>query len=238
MIEAIVLAGGEGKRLRSVVRDLPKPMADIAGRPFLWWLMIRLSQQNVGRVVLSVGYKAEAIQEYFGNKFGALEISYSLETEPLGTGGAMRFALEAATQQQVIILNGDTYTDIDLRDFISNFQSAKTDLAVAVKYLSDVARYGSVVIEPGSNTITGFDEKRALSAGYINAGVYCLRRNIFAKYSVPDKFSFERDFLPKYLGALKPVALKGVQVFIDIGVPEDYALAQTLIPTLATQASQ
>jgi D-glycero-alpha-D-manno-heptose 1-phosphate guanylyltransferase len=95
-MEAIVLAGGEGRRLRAVVSDLPKPMADVAGRPFLWWLMTRLEQQQVRRVILSVGYKADAIQSYFGNVFSGIELAYSVETEPLGTGGAIRLALEKA----------------------------------------------------------------------------------------------------------------------------------------------
>ena len=233
MTEAIVLAGGEGRRLRAVVRDLPKPMADIAGRPFLWWLMARLNQQRFRRVILSVGYKSEAIQDYFGNGFEGMEISYSVESEPLGTGGAIRFALEQASEPQVVVLNGDTYTDVDLQDLMRGFESSKTDLAIAVTYLNDVARYGAIIIEEKSNTVVGFDEKQGSSAGYINAGVYCLRRDIFGKYLAPHKFSFERDFLPKQLAALNPVAFKGVRAFIDIGVPEDYAAAQTVIPTLA-----
>ena len=233
MIEAIVLAGGQGKRLRAIVRDLPKPMADIAGRPFLWWLMTRLKQQGVGRVILSVGYKSETIQDYFGTAFDGLEISYADEKEPLGTGGAMKYALEKARVPQVIVLNGDTYADVSLQGLLCRFDSANTNLAIAVTYLNDSARYGSLVIEEKTNTITGFREKQAPAAGYINAGVYCLHRDIFANYSVPDKFSFEGDFLSKQLGGIRPLALKGVRAFIDIGVPEDYALAQTLIPTLS-----
>jgi D-glycero-alpha-D-manno-heptose 1-phosphate guanylyltransferase len=233
MIESIVLAGGQGTRLRAIVPDLPKPMADIAGRPFLWWLMTRLKQQGVGRVILSVGYKSEAIQDYFGTAFDGMEISYAVEKEPLGTGGAMKYALEKARVPQVIALNGDTYADVNLQGLLSRFNSASTNLAVAVTYLNHRARYGSLVIEKETNTITGFSEKQGAAAGYINAGVYCLRRDIFAKYSAPAKFSFERDFLPKQLGVIRPLALQGVRAFIDIGVPEDYTLAQTLIPALA-----
>lgn len=233
MIESIVLAGGQGTRLRAIVRDLPKPMADIAGRPFLWWLITRLKQQRVGRVILSVGYKSEAIQDYFGTAFDGMEISYAVEKEPLGTGGAMKYALEKAGVPQVIVLNGDSYADVSLQGLLSRFDSQDAHLAVAVAYLNDGARYGSVVIEEKTNKITGFSEKQSLAAGYINAGVYCLQRDIFEKYPTPDKFSFERDFLSKQLDAIKPLALKGVRAFIDIGVPEDYALAQTLIPTLS-----
>ena len=233
MIEAIVLAGGQGTRLRAIVRDLPKPMADIAGLPFLWWLMTRLKQQGVGRVILSVGYKSETIQDYFGTAFGGMEISYAVEKEPLGTGGAMKYALEKAKESKVIVLNGDSYADVSLQGLLSRFDSASTNLAVAVTYLSDSARYGSLVIDKETNTITGFSEKQGPATGCINAGVYCLRRDIFVKYSTPAKFSFERDFLPKQLGLIRPLALHSVRAFIDIGVPEDYRIAQTLIPALA-----
>jgi D-glycero-alpha-D-manno-heptose 1-phosphate guanylyltransferase len=237
MIESIVLAGGQGTRLRAIVPDLPKPMADIAGRPFLWWLMTRLSQQRVGRVILSVGYKSHAIQDYFGTAFGGMEISYVVEKEPLGTGGAMKYALEKASLPLVIVLNGDSYADISLQGLLCRFGSASTNLGVAVTYLNDSGRYGSLVIEENTNTITGFSEKQGPAAGYINAGVYCLRRDIFVEYSAPAKFSFERDFLPKKLGVIRPLALKGLRAFIDIGVPEDYALAQSLIPMLAARSA-
>jgi D-glycero-alpha-D-manno-heptose 1-phosphate guanylyltransferase len=231
--EAIILAGGEGRRLKAVVSDLPKPMADISGRPFLWWLMTRLSRQQFGRVILSVGYKAEAIQAYFGDAFDGMHLAYSVETEPLGTGGAIRLALEQARETQVIVLNGDTYTDIDLPSLSAKLESSESDLAVAVTHLNDVSRYGAVLFDEKTRTIVGFDEKQGKSAGYINAGSYCLRRDIFVRYSVPARFSFERDFLGSRLTALRPVAFPDVRAFIDIGVPEDYALAQTLIPAIA-----
>jgi D-glycero-alpha-D-manno-heptose 1-phosphate guanylyltransferase len=236
--EVVVLAGGEGKRLRPVVRDLPKPMADVAGRPFLWWLLTRLKRQGVPRVILSVGYKAEVIQAYFGTAFDGMKIAYSIETEPLGTGGAMRLALEHATGSRVIVLNGDTFTDINLPDFSDLSENSEATLAIGVTFLNDVARYGAVVIDDKQETVIGFEEKQGAAAGYINAGVYCLHRDIFVKYPVPGKFSFERDFLPARLAALKPVAFKGVRGFIDIGVPEDYERAQTLIPELAAAVAR
>ena len=119
---------------------------------------------------------------------------------------------------------------------MSRFELAATDLAVAATYLNNVTRYGAIVVDEKSNTITGFDEKQGLAAGYINAGIYCLQRDIFVKYPAPAKFSFERDFLQKKLGTLRAIAVKGVRAFIDIGVPGDYALAQTLIPTLAARS--
>jgi D-glycero-alpha-D-manno-heptose 1-phosphate guanylyltransferase len=242
VIEAIVLAGGEGRRLRSVVHDLPKPMADIAGRPFLWWLLTRLSQQRTGRVILSVGYKAETIQDYFGNAFSGMEITYSVETESLGTGGAIKLALAHATELGVIVMNGDTYTDVDMWHLLGTWESHMgirvphhSDLAMAVTHLDDISRYGAVVVDKKTNRVVGFEEKQGSAAGYINAGTYCLRRDLFLKYPAPDKFSFERDFLPKHLAELNPVAFTAVRGFIDIGVPEDYALAQRVIPQLAAE---
>jgi D-glycero-alpha-D-manno-heptose 1-phosphate guanylyltransferase len=238
MVEVIILAGGEGKRLRPVVRDVPKPMADVAGRPFLWWLMERLRQQRAERVVLSVGYKAEIIQDYFGEQFQGVEIAYCFESEPLGTGGAIRLALEQATQAQVVVMNGDTYAELDLRNFITKFESSGSDLAVAVTHLNDVGRYGAIGVDEKSDKLIRFEEKQRSSAGYINAGVYCLRPDLFRKYVVPPKFSFERDFLSERLAELSPVVFKETGAFIDIGVPDDYALAQTVIPALAaTEAS-
>jgi D-glycero-alpha-D-manno-heptose 1-phosphate guanylyltransferase len=238
MIESIVLAGGQGTRLRAMVGDLPKPMAEIAGRPFLWWLLTHLSQEGVGRVILSVGYRSEVIQDYFGETFDHMEISYAVEKERLGTGGAIKYALEMASVPQVIVLNGDSYVDVRLQPLLSLSASTGIYLAIAVIYLIDSGRYGSLVIEEKTNIITGFGEQKEPTAGYINAGVYCLRRDIFLKYSTPVIFSFERDFLPRHLGAIKPLALKGVRAFIDIGVPEDYELAQTLIPTLAAKIAK
>ena len=150
----------------------------------------------------------------------------------------MRLALEQATEPDVIVFNGDTYTDVKLTDLASRFESLETDLAVAVTYLNDVARYGAIVIDDKSHRVIGFEEKQGLAAGYINAGVYCFRRDIFVKHSVPEKFSFERDFLQKRLAALNPVAFTGTQAFIDIGVPEDYARAQTVIPEIARIADR
>jgi D-glycero-alpha-D-manno-heptose 1-phosphate guanylyltransferase len=232
-MEAIVLAGGEGRRLQAVVRDLPKPMADIAGRPFLSWLLTRLNLQGVDRVILSVGYKAEAIQDYFQNAFNNAAIVYSVENEPLGTGGAIRLALEHCIEPQVIVMNGDTYADIELRGLLVARESSGADLTMAVTHLNDISRYGAVVVDKKTNRVVGFDEKQGSAAGYINAGTYCLRQDLFLKYPVPGKFSFERDFLPKHLAELNPVAFTAVRGFIDIGIPEDYALAQTVIPQLA-----
>lgn len=235
MIEVVVLAGGQGTRLSALVCDVPKPMAGIAGKPFLWWLLTRLHQQSVGHVILATGYKSQAIQGYFGEAFNGIRISYSVETEPLGTGGAIKLALAQAREPHVIVLNGDTYADADLREMMHPFEAPGVDLAVAVARSDEVARYGAINIDEASRILTGFHEKEGSPGGYVNAGIYCLRRDLFFRYPVPDTFSFERDFMPKYLSLLKPVAVTGVRAFVDIGTPGDFALAQRLIPALAAQ---
>jgi D-glycero-alpha-D-manno-heptose 1-phosphate guanylyltransferase len=237
MIECIILAGGQGTRLRAVVPDLPKPMADIAGRPFLWWLLALLRQQCVRRIIFSTGYKSEKIQDYFGSSFNGMELLYAVEREPLGTGGALKEALKKVTGSHVLVLNGDTYTCVSLQRLLHKFTTARASLTIAVAYLNNRGRYGSVIIEEKTDVITGFSAKESQVAGYVNAGVYCLRGDMFTKYPAKGKFSFEREFLPKQLGVIRPLAFTEVRTFIDIGVPEDYALAQRLIPTLAAGIS-
>ncbi|BCF98065.1 D-glycero-D-manno-heptose 1-phosphate guanosyltransferase [Paraburkholderia sp. PGU19] len=232
MIPAIVLAGGLGTRLRSVVPDLPKPMAEVAGKPFLWWVLRRLEQQGIGDVYLSVGYKREVIQAYFGAKFGALNVHYVVEHEPLGTGGAIAKAFDAIGGDEAFVLNGDTMTIVEFAD-LRSAAASDVDLAMAVAKLDDVARYGAVDFDATSmRRVTAFREKGQTGAGFINAGVYLVKRDALKRYPLPEKFSFEQDFLHAYLADLHVSAVPAVSQLIDIGVPDDYALAQTLVPKM------
>ena len=114
-MEAIILAGGKGTRLQSVVSDVPKPMADVNGRPFLSYLLHFLSTKGVRKVVLSVGYKHEVISNYYSNCFENMSICYAIENEPLGTGGALVESLKQVTDSNVLLLNGDSFFDINLK---------------------------------------------------------------------------------------------------------------------------
>jgi D-glycero-alpha-D-manno-heptose 1-phosphate guanylyltransferase len=228
-MEAIVLAGGLGTRLRSVVADLPKAMAPVAGRPFLAHLLDLLVDAGFESAVLAVGYRADAIREHFGERYRNLTLSYSVESEPLGTGGAMRLALRNATTDDVFVLNGDTFAVVDFRAMLEAHRRAGAAMTVAVHAVPDTARYGSLALK--GDRIEGFREKGRHGPGWINAGVYVVPRSLFDHARVDDAFSFESDFLVPGVDSLKPLAFPTHGLFIDIGVPEDYALAQSLLAT-------
>jgi D-glycero-alpha-D-manno-heptose 1-phosphate guanylyltransferase len=222
-VEAVILAGGFGTRLRNIIVDLPKPMAPINDRPFLACLLDKLEKAGFETVTLAVGYMSEHIKEYFGDQHGSLHLRYSRETEPLGTGGAIKLALEQARSPQVFILNGDTYLEADYAAMLSAHLEAESTLTVAVHRVADTARYGALQIE--ANHISGFEEKGVSGPGMINAGVYLLQRQLFDRYSLPERFSFENEFLMRHLHELKPLCFETKGIFIDIGIPEDYKLA-------------
>ncbi len=224
--EAIILAGGFGTRLQGVVKDLPKPMAPVNGRPFLTYILDYLIDYEYQRVVLSVGYLHEKIVDYFGKKYKTLEIDYAVEEEPLGTGGGILFAMSKCTVDNVLVINGDTMFKVDLTVFERFHQEKNGLLSIVLREVEDVARYGSVSV--GDNgKIKLFSEKQAsVGNGFINGGVYFINRKIFGKYPQPKKFSFEKDLMTKYYTQECFYAMPSDGYFIDIGIPEDYARAQ------------
>ena len=225
-MEAIILAGGQGTRLQSVVSDVPKPMAAIQGRPFLDYLLKWLENNTVSRIVLSTGYKSELIKSYYGAKFGLLSIEYSVEDTPLGTGGAIKEALQLCHNESVFVINGDTFFDVDLSVLQERHLKTSADITIALKEMQNPDRYGTVCLDNG--VVTSFCEKQNIRHGLINGGVYVVTPDSFARSGLPTKFSFENDFLH-----LEDLVIHGVEFsgsFIDIGCPEDYALAQKLIP--------
>lgn len=219
-MEAIILAGGFGTRLQSVVKDVPKPMADVLGRPFLTYILDELVKYNFTKVVLAVGYKKEIIEDYFGDNYKGLKIIYSIENEPLGTGGCVKQALSYVTDEFVFIINGDTLFKINYED-MSSIKST----SIACKYLENFDRYGEVIIDD-NDVITSFLEKKYVDKGYINGGIYYLPKNIFDNYLLPKKFSLEKDFFEKYIADLKIKSFKSNDYFIDIGIPSDYQKIQ------------
>lgn len=225
--EAIILVGGLGTRLKSVVSDLPKPMADVAGRPFLAYLLDYCAEQNIQRVVLCAGYKHEAISAYFGTAYKDLELLYSIEDEPLGTGGALRKGLDLLNSQTVLFLNGDSICKVDVAEMFDFYTKNHADMVLAIKTMHDFDRYGTVVLE--QNRIIKFEEKKPLHKGFINVGVTLLNPEIIKKHAPSQKFSFEKDILETYTNSLNLFAFETQEYFIDIGIPEDYALAQTTL---------
>ena len=229
-MEAIVLAGGFGTRLASRLHGLPKPMAPIAGRPFLEILLTQLRRSGCTRVLLSVGHQHSVIQDHFGASFHGLEIDYAVESVPLGTGGAIRLALAKAREESVLVLNGDTFLDADYAAMLRFHSSQDSAATLAVVHRDDVSRYGSVTIE--GQRIVGFEEKGSSGpgqtrAGWISAGTYVLARNLAWPPALPEKFSIERDFFVPEVAHLRPAAYKVDGFFLDIGIPEDLDRAQT-----------
>lgn len=218
-MQAIILAGGFGTRLQSVVSDVPKPMAPICNKPFLYYLLDDLAKQGFKKVVLAVGYKKEYIIDYFGTNFKGMEICYSIEEEPLGTGGCVKKAMSLISDEFVFVLNGDTMFNIDF-----NKMSKLNNISIACKKMFDFNRYGEVNIL--NNKIVSFQEKKYVKEGYINGGIYYLPKSIFNKFDLPNKFSLEKDFFESYINELDILAFLSDDYFIDIGIPDDFNKAQ------------
>jgi D-glycero-alpha-D-manno-heptose 1-phosphate guanylyltransferase len=225
--QCIILAGGFGTRLQEVVKDVPKPMAPVNSKPFLEYIFSYLKHYEIKKVVLSVGYLSEIIQNHFKNKFDKIKIEYAFETEPLGTGGGIRLALEKCNTENVLVLNGDTFFDVDIKEFYTYYQYNKAAAALALRKTVDSARYGTIELN-NDNRITNFKEKTENHVpGYINGGCYILNRNIYLKNTPENKsFSIEKDFFETKADDFNLYGYLSSGYFIDIGIPTDYAKAQ------------
>lgn len=218
-MEAIVLAGGFGTRLKEVVSDVPKPMAPVNGKPFLEYLLKDLSKKGIKHVILAVGYKKEIIKEYFKNKYEDIEITYSEELVPLGTGGAIKKALKLVKEEDVFIVNGDTFFDVDLKKMKEFHTENKSILTVAVKEMENFDRYGSLIIK--KNKIIEFEEKKKKDKGKINGGIYLIKKDLLSRME-KENFSFEKEVLEDK--KIEKHSYESEGYFIDIGIPEDYYL--------------
>lgn len=224
--EAIVLAGGFGTRLASVVPDVCKPMAPVAGEPFLRRVLDQLDAAGFSRVIIADGYRRELIENYFLGTYRGLEVDYSPEDTPLLTGGAVRRALGMCSRPEVFVLNGDTWLDVDFSEMEVELAARPgAKCVIASKRMRDFDRYGTLDVGP-DGTIRAFREKAPRADGLINGGTYLLRRG--ALIDEPEVFSLENDWFTCVVadGALASVEARGG--FIDIGVPRDYDRAQTL----------
>lgn len=223
--EAIILAGGLGTRLRGAVPDLPKCMAPVAGRPFLFYVINSLRMEGIERFVFSLGYKHEIIEEYLADQFSKLDYQCVIESEPLGTGGAIQLSCRSAEDENILIANGDTLFKVNTELLASLHFNSNADCTLALKPMKNFDRYGVVEID-AQNVITSFREKQFYDKGLINGGVYLLNRDRFLNMSLPEKFSFEKDFLEQKVTEGKIVGLAQDNYFIDIGIPEDFDRAQ------------
>jgi D-glycero-alpha-D-manno-heptose 1-phosphate guanylyltransferase len=223
-MEAIVLAGGFGTRLQKIVSDLPKPMAPIAGQPFLEILLSMLGRKGFRRIVLSLGYLSEKIVDHFGNNFAGMELINVIEDTPLGTGGAVRKSLQHCISDHVYVFNGDTYLDIEVQGIEALWQKNHLPIIVA-REVEDSTRFGRLITE--NDRVLHFYEKGVSGRGLINAGSYVLPRNILDEFQLGYKFSLESDFLASAVERQKFNFILSHGKFIDIGIPEDYEYAQS-----------
>jgi D-glycero-alpha-D-manno-heptose 1-phosphate guanylyltransferase len=223
--EAIILAGGLGTRLRDAVPDLPKCMAPVAGRPFLYYVINYLRLQGIEKIIFSLGYKHEVIEAYLAEQFSRLHYECVIEKEALGTGGAIQLALKKATGKNIVVTNGDTLFKVNIADLASLHYRSGADCTLALKPMENFDRYGAVEIN-ADHEITGFHEKKFYRQGLINGGIYIMDKERLESYHLPEKFSFENDFLVQELPGKKLDGLLQDGYFIDIGIPEDYNKAQ------------
>lgn len=224
-MEAIVLAGGFGTRLAEVVKDVPKPMAPVRGRPFLEYVLNALRNEGVDHIVLAVGYKKECIIEHFGSTFHGASITYSVEETPLYTGGAIKQAMRQCTENRVFVVNGDTFFPVQLQKMRQFAAAEQAPVVMAVKRMESFSRYGTVCFDH-TQYVTSFLEKRFCKTGFINGGVYDIERNILDNF--PNVFSIENDCFPRLAQQRCLKVFCDDAVFIDIGIPEDYKTAQTM----------
>jgi len=224
--EAIILAGGLGTRLRESVPDLPKCMAPVAGRPFLFHVINYLRSQGVEKFIFSLGYKHELIEDYLSTQFSTLSYQCVIEEEPLGTGGAILLACTKATEKNIVVTNGDTLFKIDLHKATMFHNHNNAECTLLLKPMNRFDRYGVVELDE-EQLVNSFKEKQFYETGNINGGVYLLNKDKFLDEEFPAKFSFEKHYLEKFYPVRRIYGLIQDAYFIDIGIPEDYNRAQS-----------
>jgi len=224
-MEAIVLAGGLGTRLRGSVPDLPKCMAPVAGKPFIDHVIEEAKAKGVTRFIFSLGYKHEIITAHLQQNFPSIQYITSIENEPLGTGGAINKAIGCSTQIHNIILNGDTLFRVNLQQLMNFHIQHNASCTLSLKPMQHFNRYGVVKLDEGGRIIA-FEEKKEVDEGLINGGVYALNVSALRKMNLPAIFSFEKDFLEAHIHTEPLLGLVQDEYFIDIGIPDDYKKAE------------
>jgi D-glycero-alpha-D-manno-heptose 1-phosphate guanylyltransferase len=234
-IAAAILAGGLGSRLRSVISDRPKVLAPVDGVPFLSHLIRQLGRAQIDEAVLLVGYGANRVSSEIGERHYGVNLKYSFEKELLGTGGAVRLAFPILRGKSILLMNGDSYCNLDLRAFVNYHHAHGESVSLTLTWVDDASRYGSIALGP-DDRITQFEEKKPHPApGWINAGIYLIDRELFEEVPPNTCTSLERDLLPKWIARHDVFGFRGGE-FIDIGVPESYAQASAFIRTLSSNS--
>lgn len=224
-MECIVLAGGLGTRLQGVIGAMPKCMALVAGQPFLFHLFQYLTEQNCDRVILSLGYQHQIVENWLVATDWEFEIEIVIEHEALGTGGGIALAMQKAKNDHIFVLNGDTMFNVSLKEMLQFHQARKSPVTIALKQMEHFERYGVVRIDAQQNIVC-FEEKKFQESGLINGGIYLLGKQYFVNKKLPVKFSFEKDFLEPFVDERHFFGFISDSYFIDIGVPADYHQAQ------------
>jgi D-glycero-alpha-D-manno-heptose 1-phosphate guanylyltransferase len=224
-ITAAILAGGLGSRLRPVVADRPKVLAEVGGRPFIFYLLDQLAAVSVQRVVLCTGYLADLVKDTLGETYGPMNLLYSREPSPLGTGGALCFALPLLESETVLVLNGDSFCEANLRAFCLVHCLRRAQASLLLAEVTDTGRFGWVELD-GEGRITGFLEKgKATGSGWVNGGIYLINRSLLDTIPPQQIVSLEQGIFPAWIGR----GLYGFRIdgrFLDIGTPESYAAAE------------
>ena len=223
--EAIILAGGLGTRLRSVVPELPKCMAPVNGKPFITYVIDHLLQQGINRFVLSLGYRHDIISRFIESNYAGLDVAFSVEHEPLGTGGAARYACLKTFTEHVMLANGDTLFKVNMEAVTGAHFGNNASCTLSLKPMQDIDRYGVVEVNDDLS-VKSFKEKQPHAAGLVNGGLYALDTKAFLAAYLPLKFSFEKDYLEVFYTTEKIFGVVQDEYFIDIGIPEDYNRAQ------------
>ena len=222
---ALILSGGLGTRLKGVVDDRPKPMAPIAGKPFLEYLVVQLKKQGFRDIVLCIGYRGEQARKYFGDgsKWG-VNVLYSHEPEPLGTGGAVKLAEALVRGENFVIMNGDSFLDVDLKELVDYHLKNEALATMALAEVEDSTRYGAVEINEKGEIESFVEKGQSSRSKLVNGGIYVFNREVFS-YIPEGKVSLEKEVFPKLIGkGFYGLLVKGF--FIDIGIPEDYKRLQ------------
>jgi D-glycero-alpha-D-manno-heptose 1-phosphate guanylyltransferase len=223
--EAIILAGGLGTRLQSVVPDLPKSLAPVAGKPFLGYLLDYAKQEGIEKFIFASGHKSDQVESFVKEYLPKGSYLFSVEDKPLGTGGALYKACGLASSANVMVLNADTFFGVSFLHLSIVHELRKAACTMALKPMKEIDRYGVVTVE--KQVVVGFSEKNYHGTGLINGGVYALSKEAFLRQSFSPAFSFEKDYLEKVYGSRQILGLVSDAYFIDIGIPEDFQRAQT-----------
>jgi D-glycero-alpha-D-manno-heptose 1-phosphate guanylyltransferase len=223
-MDAIVLCGGLGTRLGELTRETPKPLIEVAGRPFVTHVLDHLVNSGTKRIVLAVSFQWEKLRDALGLSWRGIPLTYCVDSNPMGTGGAIKFSMQQNDLEKAFVVNGDTLLLESLRPLMDLSDLFQADVVIALKRVENAGRFGRVHIEPNKRVIS-FEEKGRSEPGHINAGMYLVHSRVFNEVD-KNIFSFENDILSKYCGNLQIFGYTTDAYFIDMGVPDDLQKAR------------